>query len=265
MGAALALGVLVMIVAASPLFITPDQANLAEPSQILRPPSAQHWFGTDDVGRDILARALYGGRVSLLIGGLAAALSVVLGTLVGILAGYYRGWVDVLLMRLTDAMLSMPSLLLLIVLGRIFGASILVLTLVIAGLSWMTVARIVRGNVLSLRAQDFILAAHAVGVPSRRLLLRHLLPNTLAPVIVAATLGVGNAILLEAGASFLGLGVQPPTASWGSMLYRAQNVLTFAPWVAIFPGLLILLTVLCINFLGDGLRDALDPRLQARE
>ena len=133
MGAALALGVLVMIVAASPLFITPDQANLAEPSQILRPPSAQHWFGTDDVGRDILARALYGGRVSLLIGGLAAALSVVLGTLVGILAGYYRGWVDVLLMRLTDAMLSMPSLLLLIVLGRIFGASILVLTLVIAG------------------------------------------------------------------------------------------------------------------------------------
>jgi peptide/nickel transport system permease protein len=171
---------------------------------------------------------------------------------------------DMILMRFTDAMLSMPSLLLLIVLGRIFGSSIWVLTLVIAALSWMTIARIVRGNVLSLREQEYITAARAVGVQDRMLIWRHIVPNTLAPVIVAATLGVGNAILLEAGASFLGLGVQPPTASWGSMLYRAQNVLTFAPWVAVFPGLLILVTVLCINFLGDGLRDALDPRMQLK-
>ena len=166
------------------------------------------------------------------------------------------------LMRLADAMLSMPSLLLLIVLGRIFGSSVPVLIAVIGGLSWMTVARIVRGNVLSLREQDFVVAARAMGADSRMVLVRHVVPNTLAPVIVAATLGVGNAILLEAGASFLGLGVRPPTASWGSMLYRAQNVLDFAPWVAIFPGLLILITVLCINFLGDGLRDALDPRIR---
>ncbi len=264
-GAALILACIVTAILVSPLFIDAIQVNLAEPADILIPPSAAHLFGTDDVGRDILARALLGGRISLAIATISALLSIVVGLVVGMLAGYYGGWIDMLLMRFTDAMLSMPSLLLLIVLGRIFGASVLVLTLVIAGLSWMTVARIVRGNVLSLREHDFVLAAHAVGVRSQRLLLRHILPNTLAPVIVAATLGVGNAILLEAGASFLGLGVQPPTASWGSMLYRAQNVLTFAPWVAVFPGLLILVTVLCINFLGDGLRDALDPRLQTRE
>jgi peptide/nickel transport system permease protein len=263
-GAAIILTCLVLIIVASPLFVDGDVVNLAEPEDILIPPTAAHPFGTDDVGRDILARAIYGGRISLTIAIISALLSIVVGLQIGLFAGYYGGWIDVALMRFTDAMLSMPSLLLLIVLARIFGASVLVLTLVIAGLSWMTIARIVRGNVLSLREQDFVLAARAVGVPNTSLLLRHIVPNTLAPVIVAATLGVGNAILLEAGASFLGLGVQPPTASWGSMLYRAQNVLTFAPWVAIFPGLLILITVLCINFLGDGLRDALDPRLQMR-
>lgn len=263
--AAIILICIIAIILVSPLFVTANEVNLAQPENILIAPSLAHPFGTDDVGRDILARTLYGGRISLAIASASALLSVLLGLLIGVPAGYYGGWVDIFLMRFTDAMLSMPSLLLLIVLGRIFGASVPVLTLVIAGLSWMTVARIVRGNVLSLREQDFVLAAHATGVSSSRLLLRHIVPNTLAPVIVAATLGVGNAILLEAGASFLGLGVQPPTASWGSMLYRAQNVLTFAPWVAFFPGLLILLTVLCINFLGDGLRDALDPRLQIRE
>ena len=261
-------GILMLIVIAiliSPFFVDGVQVNLAEPRNILLSPSLDHLFGTDDVGRDIFARAIYGGRISLVIATISAFLSICLGLSVGVIAGYYGRWVDILLMRFTDAMLSMPSLLLLIVLARIFGASVPVLTVVIAGLSWMTVARIVRGNVLSLREQDFVLAARAIGVGNQRLLLRHIVPNTLAPVIVAATLGVGNAILLEAGASFLGLGVQPPTASWGSMLYRAQNVLTFAPWVAVFPGLLILVTVLCINFLGDGLRDALDPRLQTRE
>ena len=214
------------------------------------------------MGRDILARSLYGGRISLTIGATAAFLGIGLGLVIGALAGYYGGLRDAALMRLADAMLSMPSLLLLIVLGRIFGSSVPVLIAVIGGLSWMTVARIVRGNVLSLREQDFVVAARAMGADSRMVLVRHVVPNTLAPVIVAATLGVGNAILLEAGASFLGLGIRPPTASWGSMLYRAQNVLDLAPWVAIFPGLLILITVLCINFLGDGLRDALDPRIR---
>ena len=256
------LAVLVLIVAIAPLFIPEERANQAEPEFILRSPSAQFPFGTDDVGRDILARSLYGGRISLTIGATAAFLGIGLGLMLGALAGYYGGLSDAALMRLADAMLSMPSLLLLIVLGRIFGSSVPVLIAVIGGLSWMTVARSVRGNVLSLREQDFVVAARAIGADSRMVLLRHVVPKTLAPVIVAATLGVGNAILLEAGASFLGLGIRPPTASWGSMLYRAQNVLDLAPWVAIFPGLLILITVLCINFLGDGLRDALDPRIR---
>jgi peptide/nickel transport system permease protein len=256
------LAALVLIIAIAPLFIPEEKANQAEPEFILRSPSTQFPFGTDDVGRDILARSLYGGRISLTIGATAAFLGIGLGLAVGALAGYYGGVRDAALMRLADAMLSMPSLLLLIVLGRIFGSSVPVLIAVIGGLSWMTVARIVRGNVLSLREQDFVVAARAMGADSRMVLVRHVVPNTLAPVIVAATLGVGNAILLEAGASFLGLGIRPPTASWGSMLYRAQNVLDFAPWVAIFPGLLILVTVLCINFLGDGLRDALDPRIR---
>jgi peptide/nickel transport system permease protein len=256
------LAALVLTVAIAPVFIPEERANQAEPEFILRPPSAQFPFGTDDVGRDILARSLYGGRISLTIGATAACLGIGLGLVIGALAGYYGGAVDALLMRLADAMLSMPSLLLLIVLGRIFGSSVPVLIAVIGGLSWMTVARIVRGNVLSLREQDFVVAARAMGADSRIVLVRHVVPNTLAPVIVAATLGVGNAILLEAGASFLGLGVRPPTASWGSMLYRAQNVLDLAPWVAIFPGVLILITVLCINFVGDGLRDALDPRIR---
>jgi peptide/nickel transport system permease protein len=260
--AGIILATLVLIIAIAPLFILEERANQAEPEFILRPPSAQFPFGTDDVGRDILARSLYGGRISLTIGATAAFLGIGLGLVIGALAGYSGGASDAVLMRLADAMLSMPSLLLLIVLGRIFGSSVPVLIAVIGGLSWMTVARIVRGNVLSLREQDFVVAARAMGADSRMVLVRHVVPNTLAPVIVAATLGVGNAILLEAGASFLGLGIRPPTASWGSMLYRAQNVLDLAPWVAIFPGLLILITVLCINFLGDGLRDALDPRIR---
>jgi peptide/nickel transport system permease protein len=260
--AAILLGLLLVAVLVGPLFIPEDRANQAEPQQIMRSPSAQFPFGTDDVGRDIMARALYGGRISLAIGVLAAAVGIGLGLTVGAVSGYYGRALDVVLMRLTDAVLSIPSLLLLIVLGRIFGASVLILALVIGGLSWMTVARIVRANVLSLREQDYVMAARAMGATDRGIILRHVIPNTLAPVIVAATLGVGHAILLEAGASFLGLGVQPPTASWGSMLYRAQNVLNIAPWVAIFPGLCILITVLCINFLGDGLRDALDPRIR---
>ena len=191
------LTVLVLIVAIAPLFIPEERANQAEPELILRSPSAQFPFGTDDVGRDILARSLYGGRISLTIGATAACLGIGLGLVIGAVAGYYGGARDVVLMRLADAMLSMPSLLLLIVLGRIFGSSVPVLIAVIGGLSWMTVARIVRGNVLSLREQDFVVAARAMGADSRIVLVRHVVPNTLAPVIVAATLGVGNAIFLR--------------------------------------------------------------------
>jgi peptide/nickel transport system permease protein len=172
------------------------------------------------------------------------------------------GWIDALIMRLTDAMLCIPALFLLIVLAKILGPTVPTIIVVIGLLNWMRVTRIVRANVLSLKEQDFVLAARTIGVPDQAIIFRHILPNTFARVIVAATLGVGNAIILEASASFLGLGVQPPTASWGSMLFRAQGLMVQAPWVAIFSGLMILATVMAFNFVGDGLRDALDPRMR---
>ena len=229
---------------------------MAERSQ---PPSWQHPFGTDEVGRDILLRSIFGGRISLSIGFVAALISVGIGMVIGALAGYNRGWMDNILMRFTDALLSIPSLFILIVVTQIIGKSIPIITVVIGVLSWMMVSRLVRANVLSLKEQDFVLAARGMGAAPSALLGRHIMPNALAPVIVAATLGVGQAIIMEASLSFLGLGVQQPTATWGNMLFRAQSYLVTAPWIAIFPGCLILITVLCVNFIGDGLRDALDP------
>jgi peptide/nickel transport system permease protein len=257
------LGLVVGVCVIAPLLVPESAANRVDPTLFRAPPSPAHPFGSDDVGRDILWRTIYGGRISLAIGALSIALAMSIGVVLGSVAGYYGRWTDSLIMRLTDAMLSMPSLLLLIVLTRILGASVTTIILVIGLLNWMQVTRIVRANVLSLKEQDFVLAARALGVTDRAIIFRHVLPNTLAPVVVAATLGVGYAIILEASASFLGLGVQPPTASWGSMLYRAQGLMIQAPWVAIFPGLMILVTVMAINFLGDGLRDALDPRARA--
>jgi peptide/nickel transport system permease protein len=250
--AALAFGV--------PLFVPEEAANRLVVTEIRQPPSLAHPFGTDDVGRDIFLRTIFGGRVSLRIGFLAALLSVTIGVAVGAVAGFSRAWIDNGLMRFTDALLSIPTLFILIVLTQVVGKSIAVITFVIGALSWMSVSRLVRANVLSLKEQDFVIAARALGVAPRAILIRHVLPNTLAPVVVAATLGVGQAIILEASLSFLGLGVQPPTATWGNMLYRAQSFLVTAPWIAFFPGVLILITVLCVNFVGDGLRDAFDPR-----
>jgi peptide/nickel transport system permease protein len=250
--AALAFGV--------PLFVPEAAANRLVVTEIQQPPSLAHPFGTDDVGRDIFLRSIFGGQVSLRIGFLAALLSVTIGIAVGAVAGYNQSWIDNGLMRFTDALLSIPTLFILIVLTQVFGQSIAVITIVIGLLSWMGVSRLVRANVLSLKQQDFVLAARAIGVEPQTILVRHILPNTLAPVVVAATLGVGQAIILEASLSFLGLGVQPPTATWGNMLYRAQSLLVTAPWIAFFPGALILITVLSVNFIGDGLRDAFDPR-----
>jgi peptide/nickel transport system permease protein len=249
-------------------------ANCNDTSIKLQPPSRAHPFGTDTIGRDILARTIYGGQISLSIGVFAAIVEVALGVLVGALAGYFGRWVDDLLMRITEAMLIIPSLFLLIVLakalggkvpevdifGRSLSGSVVVIILVIGFTSWMYLARIVRANVLSLKELEFILASRALGVSDARIIFRHLLPNTIAPIIVSATLGVSGAILSEAYVSFLGLGVQTPTASWGNMLDSAVKYIQTAPWLWFFPGLLILLTVLCINFIGDGLRDALDPR-----
>jgi len=248
-------------------------ANCNDTGQKLRPPSALHPFGTDVIGRDILARTIYGGQISFLIGISAAIIEVILGTLVGSVSAFYGGWVDSVLMRITEAMLNIPTLFLLIVTAKFFGGklpsvnlfgreltgSVLVIILIIGATSWMYLARIVRANVLSLREMDFVAASRALGVSDRRIILTHLLPNTLAPITVAATLGVANAILSEAYVSFFGLGVQPPTASWGNMLDSAYRYLEEAPWLWLFAGTLILLTVLSVNYVGDGLRDALDP------
>ncbi|HEX5944596.1 MAG TPA: ABC transporter permease [Anaerolineales bacterium] len=249
-------------------------ANCNDTSMKLQPPSREHPFGTDTIGRDILARTIYGGQISLSIGIFAAIVEVIIGVMVGSIAGYFGRWVDDVLMRITEAMLIIPSLFLLIVLakalggkvpeieifGRSFTGSVVVIILVIGFTSWMYLARIVRANVLSLKELDYISASRALGVSDARIIFKHLLPNTIAPIIVSATLGVSGAILSEAYVSFLGLGVQTPTASWGNMLDSAVKYIQTAPWLWFFPGLLILLTVLCINFIGDGLRDALDPR-----
>jgi peptide/nickel transport system permease protein len=256
-------------------FVTGEAyANCNDTSIKLQPPSRAHFFGTDTIGRDILARTIYGGQISLSIGIFAAIVEVLVGVLIGAIAGYYGGWLDDLLMRITEAMLIIPSLFLLIVvskalsgkvpeieiLGRTLTGSVVIIIFVIGFTSWMYLARIVRANVLSLKELDFISASRALGVSDARIIIRHLLPNTIAPITVSATLGVSAAILNEAYVSFLGLGVQTPTASWGNMLDSSVKYIQSAPWLWFFPGLLILLTVLCINFVGDGLRDALDPR-----
>ena len=255
------------------LFFTEAHANYTNTSERLQPPSREHPLGTDAVGRDILARTIYGGQISLLIGLSAAAIEVIAGVLIGALAGYYGGILDGLLMRFTEAMFTIPQLFLLLVmakffsgkipavqiLGRTFSGSVIVIVAIIGLTSWMYLARIVRADFLSLKEREFIVAANTIGTRHGAIIVRHILPNTMAPIIVAATLGVANAILAEAYISFLGLGVQPPTATWGNMLEGAYNYVLTAPWLWIFPGLLILLTVMSINSLGDGLRDALDP------
>jgi peptide/nickel transport system permease protein len=249
------------------------EANFTNTKQRLSAPSIEHPFGTDTVGRDILIRTIYGGQISLLIGLSAVVLEIILGVLIGAIAGYYGGWIDGLLMRFTEAMFNIPQLFLLLVMAKFFGGSVpdinflgrqfsgsVVVIIVIIGLtSWMYLARIVRANFLSLKEREFVLAAHTTGTSNLSIIFQHILPNSIAPIIVSGTLSVANAILAEAYISFLGLGVKPPTATWGNMLEGAYNYVETAPWLWIFPGLLIVLTVLSINFVGDGLRDAVDP------
>lgn len=231
------------------------------------PPSPQHLLGTDGLGRDMFVRAMAGGRISLLIGLLAMLLAITMGTVVGATAGYYGGLVDNLLMRLADIMLTMPTLFVAILLTQLLragvvpglSAGIAPIILVVAVTSWMGVARLVRASFLSLKEKDFISAAHMVGANNLRIMVRHILPNAMSPIIVAATLRVGAAIITESGLSYLGFGVQPPTPTWGNMLQHAQSELGYAPWTAIFPGFFIFFTVIAVNYIGDGLRDALDP------
>ena len=225
-------------------------------------PSAQHWMGTDRFGRDVFSRILYGARISLAIGFVATALSVSLGTLLGAVAGYFGGKVDTIIMRFTDMVLAFPRLVLLIMIVALFSPSVTLIILVLGLTQWPGTTRIVRGEVLSLREREYVQAARSLGFGSGRIVMRHLIPNVLAPVIVTATLGIGNTIVMEAGLSFLGLGVQPPTASWGNLVADGRQNLLGAWWVATFPGLAIVVTVLAFNLVGDGLRDALDPRLR---
>lgn len=225
-------------------------------------PTLAHWLGTDELGRDVLTRLLYAGRISLSVGLTVAFLSVLVGTLVGAFAAYFGSWVDMIAMRAVDVIQSVPLLMLLMVLVAFLGHDLRIIILVIALTSWTGVARLVRGEILALKGQEFIEAAHAVGVGPWGQIFRHLIPNALAPVFVSATLGVADAITLESALSFLGVGIQPPTPSWGNLLTDAQQYLIMTPWLAIYPGLLIFLTVASINFVGDGLRDALDPKLK---
>lgn len=238
-----------------------------------QPPSAQHWLGTDDLGRDLWSRILYGGRISLTVGLLAMAVSIGLGSFIGLVSGYYGGWVDSILMRMTEIFLSIPRLFVLIALGMFLrtldlpnmqAGSFLPIALVIGALSWMGTARMVRASTLALREREFVQACRALGGSNFRILFQHVLPNVASPIIVSATLGLSGAIISESGLSYLGFGVQLPTPTWGNMLSNTQSQMTTAPWTAIFPGLMIFLVVISINYIGDGLRDALDPRHSAR-
>jgi peptide/nickel transport system permease protein len=243
---------------AAPL-VAPYDFDAIDLGNIRQPPSLAHPMGTDDLGRDLLTRVLYGGRVSILIGVLAAIFGTAIGTLVGAVGGYYGGRVDNLLMRVTDVAYSIPVLPLLIVLSSYTQAAGWTMAMIIGLLSWMATARVVRGEVLSIRQMLYIDAARGLGASNPRILWRHVLPNALGPIVVSATLAVGYAIILESSLSFLGLGVQPPTPTWGNLLMDAQSTMASKPWLTIFPGVAILLVVLSVNFIGDGLQDALDP------
>ncbi len=275
MAGGIGFGLLLLFIIIGSIAIPEKIANEVDLVARLTPPGSVHWMGTDSTGRDIFARIIYGGQISLIVGVLAVIISVSLGSVVGGVAAYYGGWVDTVLMRFTEAMLSIPSLFLLIVLGKYLGKDVQTITIlgrsfsgsvgiviVVIGLtSWMYLARIVRANVLSLREMDYISASKSLGASDVRIFFRHLMPNTMGAIIVSSTLGLAGAILNEAYVSFLGLGVQPPTASWGNMLTSAQSFIQRgAWWMWVFPSVFIILTILCINLLGDGLRDAFDPR-----
>ena len=268
-------GILIFFIVVGSILVPEDAANSVDLKARLSGPSSTHLMGTDSTGRDGFYRIIYGGQISLVVGLLAVTLEVMLGVVIGGVAAYYGGWIDAILMRFTEAMLSIPSLFLLIVLGKYFGRNVQTITvfgrsfsgsvgiviLVIGLTSWMYLARIVRANVLSIKELDYVSASKALGASDRRIFFSHLVPNTMGTIIVSSTLGLAGAILNEAYVSFLGLGVQPPTASWGNMLTSAQSFIQRgAWWMWLFPSLFIVFAILCINLMGDGLRDAFDPR-----
>jgi peptide/nickel transport system permease protein len=250
---------LVLLAIASPL-IAPYSPTKVDTRLIGQGPSLAHPLGYDGIGRDVLSRIVYGSRIALLVGLLATGISVLIGVTVGATAGYFGGWVDSVLSRVIDTLMAFPTLVLLVTLAAVVGPSLRNVIIVIGVTVWATYARVVRADVMSLRERDFVQAARAIGAPDSRIIFRHIVPNVLGPVIVIATLGIGGIIILEAALSFLGLGVQPPTPSWGGDLSSARVHIRNYPHIAIAPGIMITITVIAFNLLGDGLRDALDPR-----
>jgi peptide/nickel transport system permease protein len=261
--AVIGLGMIVLLILSAVVgpLLTFDPLFIDIKNKFAPPLTGPHLLGGDELGRDLLARLLVAGRISLTIGLAAMVVSMTIGTLAGAIAGYYGGVADAVIMRFVDAVLSFPTIFLLLGLAAFVKPNLLTMTLIIGVTAWMEVARIVRSQILSLREREFTLAARAMGATNWHIIARELLPNAMAPIVVAATLNIANAILLESYISFLGYGIQPPVASWGNMLNNAQSYFDTAPWVAIFPGLMITLSVTSFNFVGDGLRDALDPRL----
>jgi peptide/nickel transport system permease protein len=242
-------------------YITPYNPTTIDAYHVLLPPSAEHWMGTDELGRDVFTRVVYGARISLLVGFVAVGIYIVIGTLIGLVSGFYGSWIDSALMRFVDIMLCFPTFFLILAVIAMIGPSIWLIMIVIGVTNWMGVARLVRAEVLSIRERDFVLAARAIGASDLRIIFRHIMPNAMGPVLVAATLGVAGAILTESALSFLGIGVQPPTPSWGNILTSGKDYIEFAWWLSLYPGLAILVTVLAYNLLGEGIRDAIDPRL----
>ena len=243
-------------------WIAPYDPNFIDLKAVLMPPDGQHLLGTDPLGRDVLSRIIFGSQVSLKVGFVSVGLATLIGLLIGAVAGYYGGWVDQLLMRLVDLMLCFPAFFLILAVIALLEPSIWNIMAVIGLTGWMGVARLVRAEFLSLKEREFVVAARALGASDARLIWRHLLPNALAPVMVSATLGVAGAILTESALSFLGLGVQPPTPSWGNILTAGKDNIEIAWWLSFFPGLAILVTVMSYNLLGEGIREAIDPRLK---
>ena len=256
--------VILFLISVFAFLLAPYDPGKTDVSLKLKSPSSRNYVGTDQLGRDVFSRMLHGSRISLSVGFVAVAISILIGILVGAVAGYYGGWVDTILMRFVDTMLCFPSFFLILTIVALLGPNIFNIMIVIGVTSWMGTARLVRAEFLSLRERDYVQAAKALGAGDRRIMLRHLLPNALAPVFVSATLKVASAILIEAGLSFLGFGVQPPAPSWGNILTEGRTYIFDAWWLTVFPGLAILITVLSFNLLGEGLRDALDPRLRGR-
>lgn len=251
---------LLFVVSGLAPFISPYNPDHLDPRNRLEPPGLEHLLGTDSLGRDVLSRLIWGAQISLKVGFVAVGLATVIGLFLGATAGYYGGFIDSVIMRFCDLMLCFPSMFLILAVIALLEPSVWNVMIVIGLTSWMGVARLVRAEFISLKNRDFTLAARALGASDLRIILRHLLPNAMAPVLVSATLGVAGAILIESALSFLGLGVQPPTATWGAMLADGKDYLSRAWWLSLYPGLAILVTVLSYNLVGEGLRDALDPR-----